>query len=124
MVAGLLGCTNGVEPKPGVVALHPSESRDLPEVRLTFVEVRNDSRCPIEAMCVWIGNAEVVVSVQAPFTRMLALPVVLNTAVEPRFVDFGSVRIELDSLTPPARLNPPLAQSDYTALFTVKRTPQ
>ncbi len=51
-------------------------------LKVTFLAVRNDSRCPINAQCVWAGDAEVVLRVKAG--NQAARIVRIHTELEPR----------------------------------------
>jgi len=119
------GCVKApTAPSDERIALRVNEARDLPEFRLTFVEVESDSRCPVEAMCVWAGNATVIVTAQLPFTKNIPPRLSLNSNLEPRSVGFAGMRIRLESLAPQPRINPPIAPSEYIAHFTVARAVQ
>lgn len=57
----------GEEPEPGITSavLAPGESAtSLDGLRVTFLEVVSDSRCPMDVMCVWMGEAVVLLEVQ------------------------------------------------------------
>lgn len=90
-VAGPLGDTLAL---PFGVLL-PVEGTPL---RLTFRAVEEDSRCPTGVMCVWRGNARVVI--EASVDGGAPIPLLLNTAVDARGVSVGDWRVTLIGLDP------------------------
>ncbi len=87
------------------------------DLEVRFVQVTEDSRCPVGVTCIWEGNAGVEIT-----ARMVPAGVAdlytLNTALEPRSVVVGAYRIELLGLEPQRTTNGP-AQSEYRATFVV-----
>lgn len=79
---------------------------------LTMIDVANDSRCPIDVVCVTAGNAEVRLRVRADGKDT---PVSLHTMQEPRAVTAGTVRLELMDLAPPNRAATPIQPAEYRA---------
>lgn len=67
-----------------------------------FHNVPSDSRCPINAMCVWAGNAVVVLGVHVgpPDARPPDLQVILNTFLDPRAAPIDGYVLQLIRLTP------------------------
>jgi hypothetical protein len=114
-------CCPTVPDKVTAVTLKPAQVSSGGGVQITFVEVRNDSRCAAEVVCAWAGNAEVVVLLQFPGAKNLPPETVLNTTLEPRSVGFAATQVTLDSLKPHARQSPPIQQSDYIAYFSVRQ---
>ena len=51
-------------------------------LKITFLAVRNDSRCPINASCIWAGDAEVILRVKAG--NQAARRVTLHTNRKPQ----------------------------------------
>jgi len=81
-----------------------------------LLQVENDSRCPIDAMCVWAGNAVAVLGIRAGTGP--TVPYRLNTGLEPRTVDVMGYRVRLDSLLPRPRAGQAIPQGDYVAYVT------
>lgn len=69
-------------------------------LRLAFGELIQDSRCPINAMCVWAGNAEVEIGVAAGMGPTHAFRLNLNSDSGPQYVDWEGVRITLLEVSP------------------------
>lgn len=101
---------------PDAFRLAPGQSARGPGgSEVIFVGVGADSRCPIDVVCVWQGNAEVVVRI-----RDGAEPgrsVRMGTALDPRFVDVGRVRLHLDLLEPSPLAATPVDPTRYRATF-------
>ncbi len=92
-------------------------------LRVHFVEVAEDSRCPSNALilCVWEGDAGVVVVVTPVLddTR----PDTLHTTLEPKSVEIGAFLLELRLLEPyPADVTP-IPVEEYMATFAMTRIP-
>jgi len=104
---------------PGESIASPADSRHI----ITFVSVANESRCPINAICVWEGDADVRLS-----HRVGQGPDVLFTlrvTRAPRDTVIGVTRIVLDSLTPyPVSLDRTIAPSSYRAWLTLSAVPR
>lgn len=66
------------------------------DLRVRFLGVVADSRCPSNVVCVWEGNAEIglLLSGAGDATRQL------NTRTEPVSIEYGGRRIRLVGLTP------------------------
>lgn len=81
-------------------------------VELTMLDVANDSRCPIDVVCVTAGNAEVRFRVRSGGHEDT---VSLHTMQDPRSVTVGAVRLELTGLEPPNRAGTPIPPDAYRA---------
>jgi hypothetical protein len=81
-------------------------------VRVAFGQVLSDSRCPIDVVCVWEGNAEVEIGIRVGMGP--TVPLRLNTSREPRFVDWQGIRITLLQLMPAAHSGTVLHPEDYS----------
>jgi hypothetical protein len=79
---------------------------------LRFTNVRADSRCPVGAMCVWAGNAEIVLQVSRSDYS-------LNTTLEPKEVAHLNYTIALLGVDPHRRLNEEIRLEDYIATLLV-----
>jgi hypothetical protein len=80
-------------------------------LRVPFLGVEEDSRCPVDVTCVWEGNAAVELGLTASSgpTHLH----VLNTALEPKAVDFNGVRVTLVGVAPQPRDGEPIPADDY-----------
>jgi hypothetical protein len=88
-------------------------------LRLEFVEVSGDSRCPIDAICIWGGDAIVRVRATA---GTAATGLELHTGDAARaFATYQGLRVELKELQPYPFSSRTIAQGDYRATLTVTR---
>lgn len=88
-------------------------------LRIKFVAVTEDSRCPLNLMCVIPGNAAVSFTVQQ--NKDLPVTDTLNTYLDPQNTWFNSYQIFLVKLEPYPMNAYPIPQPNYTATFIIKR---
>lgn len=101
--------------------LRPGETVRLGDagLRIRFLTVRKDSRCPTGVQCPWAGDAEVVLRA---FTGADSTDLVLHTDLEPRSVIVGNLDLRLDSLRPHPIAGTTTPAGDYVAtLVAVQR---
>jgi hypothetical protein len=87
---------------------------------IKFKSVLGDSRCPIDAICVWEGNAEV--SLDFKNSNGDTLSAKLNTSLAPKGIRFSNLTILLKDLVPYPKLDTVIDSTDYivTLLITDK----
>lgn len=81
---------------------------------IKFKAVDDDSRCPEGAMCIWAGNAKVVLQVSQE-------DIALNTYLDPKLASYSKYTIRLVMLNPPPRLNGPIDPKEYVARLLVTK---
>ncbi len=87
---------------PTEITLRYGEERTIDGVlHVSFNEVLEDSRCPVDVTCVWAGNARVQIGMAMGTGP--TVPLELNTTLEPRAVDWNGVRVTLRSVMPEPR---------------------
>jgi hypothetical protein len=89
-------------------------------LRIRFVAVTEDSRCPVGVTCVWAGNAKVQIEVST--NRRDRETLTLNTAGNatlPSEAQYQLFRVQLVNLVPRPRANRKLAPRDYTLTLLV-----
>jgi hypothetical protein len=86
------------------------------QVTIRFREVTEDSRCPSNVVCVWEGNGQVALTLSTPGDARETL---LNTASEPRRIEFAGIAIALASLAPYPS-GDPVDPGAYVATFEVE----
>ncbi len=96
-------------------------------LKLTFVAVRNDSRCPMGAFCITAGDATVVLEAHLPNQPVRIYK--LHTNEKPRSVSipanppgtvgFKVYSVKLVLLTPRPRIGSTLKQSDYRLTLAI-----
>ena len=116
------GCFNSPT-GPDVVAGKPFELKAgavsvLPDsTRLTFREVQSDSRCPMDAICVWAGDATVAITLTP--SKGSAESRELHTQPTGSQISFAGYTIVLTALAPYPRSSQKIAAADYIATFVV-----
>ena len=85
--------------------------------RITFNRVTDDSRCPVDVVCVWAGDAKLELTISrnsAPAeTRVVSITPPNNELVS------GDLRIRLVGLAPAPRQSEPSAGRAYVAQLVV-----
>ena len=88
-------------------------------LRIAFLGVRSDSRCPADVMCIWAGNAEAEIGVA--FGMGPTVPYVLNTGLGVRSVDLGTSRLTLVDLRPVPVSTSRIPPDGYVASLRLQR---
>ena len=86
------------------------------EIRIKFVSVVEDSRCPPESACVWAGNAKIRVILS---DRHGTKTVTMNTNMGNHGEQYGGWAINLVDLTP--KQVGGMKRSSYRATFAISR---
>lgn len=88
-------------------------------VTITFLSVTQDSRCPMNAKCIWAGNAtaKIKVSVRGGETRTF----LLNTMGKDNAGTADAYRVQLEGLEPGKLASRPIRQRDYRVTLSVTR---
>lgn len=86
------------------------------EFSISFEGVNNDSRCPINVICVWAGNAEVVLKIR---NKNFEKNFILNSYLFPRTIVYDQYEIELTKVLPERKSQIELKQSDYSIQLKV-----
>lgn len=130
VLAPLGGCTQGdvLAPAAGplrdvalnqTVTLAPGEEALLQgsSLRVRFLEVRQDSRCPSTLTCVWAGRVQASLLV----SHAGALHSVVLGLWEPdaTAVVVGGYRVELQDVLPHPETETPIPAEDYRAVLTI-----
>ena len=87
-------------------------------LRLSFNEVLEDSRCPVDVTCVWEGNGKVVIGIAAGMGPTHGL--ILNTSLDPRSVTWSGIRVTLLELTPTPHAGTNIPPKDYAVLLKLE----
>ena len=88
-------------------------------LRIKFVEVKEDSRCPADVKCIWAGNAAVRldVSIRGRGSKSLTL----NTTGNLPPLDYRGYKIRLVELSPYPRSDRKIAVVDYVVTLLVNK---
>jgi hypothetical protein len=88
-------------------------------LRVAFVRVVKDSRCPVDVVCVWAGNAAVELGIRMGMDP--TFPLQIDTTLEPRFTDWNDVRVTILELLPQPREGDPPRPEGYTVKIRLQR---
>jgi hypothetical protein len=82
------------------ISLRAGQQRttNLGRITVRFVRLVEDSRCPMNAKCIWAGNARVRVEVFK--ARMTRKTFELNSGRDPRVATYGGYEFRFEDLTP------------------------
>jgi len=94
------------------------ETVSVGALRLTLRNVESDSRCPIDAVCVWAGDAEIALRIEQ---GSLAAVAALHTTLEPKKTEWNGYTIAFVSLAPSPRASQAIDPADYRATILVTR---
>jgi hypothetical protein len=85
--------------------------------RITFNKVTDDSRCPLDVVCVWAGDAKIEITIardgSPADTRVVSITTPNNE------VESGDLKIRLVGLAPAPRQSEPSARRAYVAQLVV-----
>ena len=94
------------------------------DLKVSFIKLIEDSRCPANAKCVWAGNAKIKIAVSRPGNAKRTFE--LNTGLEPRSVTVFGYEIKLTNVAPypgtTAQTDPSKSVAKLqTATFTITK---
>ena len=89
------------------------------QLRVRFVAVPKDERCPEGAACLVPGNAKVELRFKS--SNKESLSVILNTDDGPQAVELPGIRLTLIALNPRPQLGVVIDPKDYKATLSVSR---
>ncbi len=87
------------------------------ELTIYFKDVAADSRCPIDVMCVWEGDAETILVIQ---NNKSEKEIKLHTKLYPREMYFEGYLISIKQLLPLPKSTVLTKKSDYKITLTLK----
>lgn len=87
------------------------------ETLITFEKVPADSRCPMDVICVWAGDGEVILKIQKDGIEKLHS---LHTYLTPRAIQVDRYYIELKSLQPYPKSNEQIRKENYQIELVIK----
>lgn len=91
------------------------------KLKIKFVAVREDSRCPEGVQCIWAGNARIELKLSRAGGR--AANMELNTMTAPREITYANYTIKLTKLAPyPSQSRPPKVREYVATLVVTKKS--
>jgi hypothetical protein len=125
MIALLAGCSpveTAIVAEPGVefsLPLGQTAVLNGNGPRITFTKVNEDSRCPVDGVCIWAGDAKIELIISqngSDATKVISLTAPNNETTS------GTLRIRFVSLAPVPKVGDAGAQRPYVAQLIVNRT--
>ena len=110
--------TTTTQREVGKATMKIGDSIVMGELRLTFRSVERDSRCPIDAACVWAGDAEIALKIEQANRAAVAA---LHTMLEPKKTNWNGYTVSLVTLTPVRTASTAVDPAAYRAQVLVTR---
>lgn len=104
--------------KEFTVALGQQATLKGEAVTVKFLDVKDDSRCPEGAACVWPGNGRIAITLNISGKEA---GYELNTNLNPKKVAAEGLEIELIRLSPYPKVNTPRDKKAYKAVFLMRK---
>lgn len=97
-----------------------NKEKRAPRSKLTvrFLELVEDSRCPVDTTCVWAGNATIKIRVRK---NGRSHELTLETNGPKHTAKVAGYSIKLVGLTPQPRSNIRIDRNGYVAIFTITK---
>ena len=89
------------------------------DLNIKFVELVEDSRCPVGTKCVWAGNSKIKIEVKKSGAAKEIIE--LNTDPKQKSARYNGLLIELLDLTPVPANNVRINKNGYVATIAVSR---
>jgi hypothetical protein len=103
------------------VSLKIGQAKNVPHsrLRIRFIAVLEDSRCPVGTQCIWAGNARVKVELSEGGRRVQTMG--LDSSGTSNAVTFAGYKVKLVSLSPKPGEKGKARASNNVAVFSVER---
>lgn len=100
--------------------LKPNEEKKIEnsDVKIKFISVIEDSRCPEGVNCIWAGNAKIKIEVSCNNHKE---EFEINTNVGAKGATFDGYAIYLSDLLPVPKEGQTTEKESYTAIFGISR---
>ncbi|MGE0443503.1 MAG: hypothetical protein AB7S39_23710 [Gemmatimonadales bacterium] len=129
LLAATVACSSSTGPSldlgelPASITLRLGREAVIGSTAIRFHEVLEDSRCPIDGVCIWAGNAKVQLGQRSTTGLAAAVMIDLNSTLEPRSAAVGDLTITYEKLTPAPRSGHETDPKDYRLTLRVERLP-
>lgn len=122
-VAGLTGCAPAVLKEAQLdepFTLFMRQTAQVDSLKIRFLGVPEDSRCPSDVSCVWAGNAKIVLGLSLTGSTQ-ETAITLNSNMEPREALYEGYRIRFVSLKPNPLSGRTINPAEYRVTLVVSR---
>lgn len=107
----------GVNDSASVTVKYGEEIVVNENIKIKFNGVIEDSRCPMDAICIWQGNAAAEIEITTTDEKLTE---VLNSTVFPQFVWVSGITIELKEVNPYPSTQIKIEPKDYSLVLNLK----
>jgi len=101
------------------VRVNQQKTHARSKLKISFVSLVEDSRCPVGAKCVWAGNAKIQVKITDSRGRSETFE--MNTNMGAQGASFGGYAVNLVEVTPRPATNIRINRNAYTATFEISK---
>jgi hypothetical protein len=101
-----------------LITLVPGSETRVGSVVVNLIAIDEDSRCPVDVVCIWSGNVKLRVGVR---TTDVITPLTLNTALTPLFGNAEGFRITIHRVLPELRSIGPRPVAEYQVTLRVEK---
>jgi len=119
------GCAGPSEPVVAPIGrafeLAPGQEALVDGLSVTFQRVSGDSRCPIDVVCVWEGDAAVALLLRAESAASEPRELHTSGQMGGRETSYAGYTVRLETLQPATRASEPIRAYDYRATLVVAR---
>jgi hypothetical protein len=88
-------------------------------LRVAFLGLENDSRCPVDVTCVWAGDAEAELALAVGTGPSVPSVLHWNTQMGPASAEAGPFRVSLVAIEPVARSDRVIREDEYRVRLKV-----
>lgn len=88
-------------------------------LRVAFLGLENDSRCPVDVTCVWAGDAEVALALAVGTGPSVPSVLHWNTQMGPASAEAGPYKVTLVAIEPVARSDHEIRDDEYRVRLKV-----
>ena len=88
------------------------------KIKVKFLSLVEDSRCPEGVNCIWAGNAKILVEIS---NKRQKEKFEINTNLGPKGATFGGYAVNLTDLSPTPKQGKTIDKKSYIATFEVNR---
>lgn len=88
-------------------------------LRVAFLGLENDSRCPVDVTCVWAGDAEVELALAVGTGPSVPSVLHWNTQMGPASAEAGPFNVSLVAIEPVARSDHVIREDEYRVRLKV-----
>ncbi|HVE79664.1 MAG TPA: hypothetical protein VNA89_12405 [Gemmatimonadaceae bacterium] len=123
----LTGCATNAATAPardvpvnpdGTVALRVGDRAVAGELTVELRDIESDSRCAVDVVCVWAGDAAVALRLDRGGQRA---GTTLHTTLEPKRVEYFGYDVALETVAPPNDSRRPTEKGEYVVTLRITR---